>query len=216
MPPLDALGLLDAIRRDLPDWTVPGPHLHPPRAISPIRLPGGQLLQLPSPGSLGLGLGSAPVSRLWPFHVREAGVGFNAVAVSPPFSGPARLLDMMIWWSVQGGAPNPFFQLLVATDSGGGGGNQADPIGTIGTCVWESPGITDDSGSTFTTERSLPDLTTVISANFPWRFPLGKDVTAPLFFLKARLNAQNLGASTVNGVVRLVEGFDPLTCGCPQ
>jgi hypothetical protein len=214
--PLDARGILDGIRRQLSDYTVPGPRLHPPRAIGTLRLPTGATITPPSLGGIGLGVGQAPVTRLWPFLVREAGVGFEAIAVSPPFNGPARLMDVMLRWSASGGSPNPFFSILVSSDSGGGGGNQPVPIVVPGDSIFETPSSTTDGGDVYTTERAFHDLVNAWGGNMTARFPLGKDIPLPRFYLKARLRSQALGATIVSGLLRLVEGFDPLICGCPQ
>lgn len=213
--PLDARGILDGLRVGVIDWGYPGPHLHPPRSISPLATAGGARILLPSPAAIGLGAGLGPTTRLWPFFVREAGLNFAAVAVSQQFTGPALIASIVILTSSSGGSPHPSVQLYYAPDSGGGGNNLSVDAIPGGTRIWETISFATDDGTVPDSQAGM-NMSSLGSSADRREYTIGRLVELDRFFLKLRLRVSSAGADVLEGWVRIVENYDPIACACPR
>jgi hypothetical protein len=149
----------------------------------------------------------APNVRIWPIAILESnGV---AVAVSQQFNGPAVITHLVAQFDVNTPAKFPDWSLYVATESSGGGNNQA--LGTVptGTRLFDSMTLQREDAVTAADLLGVPYYTQGSNVG-TMIHPLGLRVDLATFFIKLRL-ANNAGVTVagLQGYIRVVESVPP-------
>ena len=164
-------------------------------------------------GSLGLaglsGVGM-PTTRLWPFHIREAGLVSAAVVVSPRFRGPAVIRRIQAYTtSVGGGNPMAGMQLFISQDNSGAGVNLASAVVVPGEKLWDTLSLQDDQGGVTAPGDMGPTFNSSV-AQYTTSWEIGKAVWSTDFYLRLKIMQNAAGAMILEGWVTLLEGVDPL------
>lgn len=148
--------------------------------------------------------------RLWPFHVREAGLTSSAVVVSPSFAGPAIIRRIVLTSGTSAGNPMTGFQIYVSQDNAGAGFNLADTTQVSGRKLFDRLSSQDDQGAGFVGGPDIGPTMNNKPANGDIN-PVELDipVTDTKFFLKVKLIQNSAGAWVLDGWIQVIEGIDP-------